>query len=193
MPETVSEVSGGAYLATFDFARNLLAACDTFRIDVLDGATVAEAKEKIYYQETLAEADDEEPVNEGDPSPELEPRPYALVIDGQRNRRRAGVGEWAGEGQLVFVFEVLVPNEYIVDFDADDSAIRRQKFRGRKRWAMGLVGRLEDELSQHSGSADEEGNEFLNVTDIELLAPPADPDEAVGQEYVGFAFQVAWK
>jgi hypothetical protein len=194
MPETVSEGDVGTYLATFDFARNLVAACPTFVLDVLGVADAAEAKDKIYYQETLAEEDEQvEPDEEGGPPVEMEPRPYCIIFDGQRTTSRAGIGEWAGEGQLALIFEVLVPDEYIVDRQADDSAIIRKKFRDRKRWAMRLVGRLEQELLENSGKADEEGNEFLNVVEIELLAPPADPDEAESDDYVGFAFQVRWK
>lgn len=194
MPETVSEVDGGAYLATFTFARNLLANCPSVMLDAFGVADAAEAKERIYYQETLAVEDEEETGDsEGDPPPEMEPRPYCVILDGARNRRRAGVGEWAGEGQVMAIFEVLVPNEYKVDHQADDSAVKRDKFRRRKRWAMGLVGRIEDEIAELSGAADEEGNEYLNVTDVELAVPPADPSEYEHEDYVGFAFNLHWK
>lgn len=185
--------AGGAYLSTFEFARNLLADCPSVFLDALGVADFEEAREKIYYQETLAEEDDQaiDP-DEGDPPPEMEPRPFIVLMDGDRETERAGIGEWRTRGYLVAAFEVLVPNEFIVDRQSDSSDVIRQKFRGRKQWGIALVGRIEEEMQERSGGSDEQGNLFLNLVGPKLIVPPSDPAASEHEDYIGFAFQLPW-
>lgn len=193
MPELVSSPPGGAYLATFEYARNLLANCPTVFLDVFGVADADEAKDRIYYLETLATPDEEEDAVEGEETPETCPRPYIVIIPGSTRRGRVGVGEWSNEGELYVAIEVLVPNEFIVDAQADDSAVVRDKWRRRKEWAIALFGRIEQEITELSGSADEEGNPFLNVHSIEVETPPADPAEYCLEDYMGGAIRLGWK
>ena len=193
MPATVSSPNGGAYLATFRYAASLIANCESVFLDVFGEAEPDDVIDRIYYQETLASDDDEEEPGDGEPRPELHPRPYVVLLDGQANRRRAGTGTWANEGQIIAAFEVLVPPQFKVDYQADDSDVIRDKFRQRKEWAIALYGRIEDEITQLSGLADEGLNPFLNVVDIDRMAPPADPAEYCVEDYIGFAFTLHWK
>lgn len=193
MPETVSSPPGGAYLATFDYARNLLANCPSVIMDLFGVADADEAKERIYYLETLATPDEEEEQDEGEEKPEMCPRPYIVIIPGQTRRNRVGVGEWSNEGELYVGIEALVPNELQVDHQADDSSVIRDKWRRRKEWAIALFGRIEQEITELSGAADEEGNPFLNVHSIDVEQPPADPAEYCLEDYMGGAIRLGWK
>lgn len=192
--EFTSEGYSGAYRAAYEYARNLIAACPTFREAILGVHTDDEAKAKIFYRETYAEENDEEdPEREGDSPPEFEPRPYCLLTDGARTRRRAGVGEWSSEGHLLAVFEVPVPSEYAIDYDQDDAAVRKDKFRRSQLWRIDLVSTLEDEIVELAGSADAEGNPYLNVHTPELIMAPADAEaDVTDQPFIGFIFRLAW-
>lgn len=194
---TVDEDYGGDLLATFEFAANLLADCPTFREVIIGATDPADAKAKIYYQETLADVDPDAAVEyEDEPQPELEPRPYAVIldIDGQRTRRRVGVGEWSGEGRLTVVIETPIPNDLIVDWQQDGSAEKRDKFRRRRRWGLEVAGKIEAEIAERSGRHSADGDPFLNVHEIELIVPPADPSpDDDEQNYIGFAYSLAWK
>lgn len=194
---TVDEDYGGDLLATFEFTANLLADCPTFREVIIGVTNPADAKAKVYYQETLAEEDPDGVVaNEGDPLPELEPRPYAIVldIDGQRTRRRVGVGEWASEGRLTVVIEANIPNDLIVDDQLDGSAERRDKFRRRRRWGLEQAGKIEKEICDRSGGQGAAGGPFLNVHECELIVPPSDPSpDELDQDFIGWAYSLSWK
>lgn len=194
--EYTDDAYGGAYLATFEFTRNLIAACPTFYQDILGVENPEEAREKIYKQETLAERADTAEVgaSEADPTPELEPRPYCIILDDTRSRPRAGVGEWGGEGAVIVVFEVPIPSELIVDHGEDDDGVRRDKFRRLVKWRVQVASRIEQEITELSGSADAAGNPYLNVVEPELIVPPSDPAEDVADKpFIGFAFRLRWK
>lgn len=193
MPETVSSPLGGAYLATFEYARNLLSNCPSIYLDVFGVAEPDECRDRIYYLETAATPDEEADVAEGEEPPELCPRPYIVAIPGQTRRTRAGVGEWSNEGEMYLGIEVLVPAEFAVDHQADDSAVIREKWRLRKEWAIALFGRIEQEITELSGLADEQDRPFLNVTSIDIEQPPADPAEYVLEDYMGGAIRLGWK
>lgn len=192
--EFTSEAYEGCYRASYEYARNLIAACPTFREAIIGAGSDDEAKEKIFYRETYAEENDEEqPEREGDRPPEYEARPYCLLTDGARSRRRAGVGEWASEGHLLAVFEVPVPSEYAIDYDQDDAAGRKDKFRRSQLWRINLVSKLEDEIVELAGSADAAGNPYLNVHTPELILAPADAEaDVVDEPFIGFIFRLAW-
>jgi hypothetical protein len=205
--EFTSEADLGAYMGTFTFGQSLIAALPTFREEILGALTVEEAKEKIYFQETLAEPDEDpeeedqlDDYEEGVPLPELttpdelQPRPYCILIDDQRSMTRVGTDTWAGEGVLLAVFEVPVPAEFQFDHRQDDAAVKRDKFERFKRWRITLASKIEKEIMQLSGLADAQGNPYLNVLRAELIVPPADQAEDVpGQPYIGFVFRLPWR
>lgn len=193
--EFTDEAYGGPYLGTFSFARNLIAALPTFREAILNVSSAAEAKERIYYQETLADEDDEENVaRENDPPPEMQPRPYCVILDGARNRPRIATCTFGGDGFVLAAFEVPVPAEYLPDYQNDDSAVKRDKFERRKRWRITLASKIEQEITELSGFADEDGNPYLNVIDIEQAVPPSDmADDVTDEPFVAFVFKLTWK
>jgi hypothetical protein len=193
--EFTSEDNAGEYAATFAYTKNLTAALPTFQQEVVFVHSAAEARERIYDQETLALASEQaEPEREGDPRPELNPRPYALIEDGAFKLRRVATCTFATEGNVFVSFEVPTPEEYRFDFDADDDAVKRDKFLRLKRWRIGLASRLMRDYQRLSGQSDAEGNPFLNVTDIDLDIPPSDAAEEVADvPFIGFKLRLDYR
>jgi hypothetical protein len=202
--EYTSDTYGGAYAATFTFARNLIAALPTFQQVILGVSSAEEAKLKVYKQETLAESDEHLPSDdefeEGEPlpdlpvQPELEPRPYCVLIDDQRRRPRVAESMFASEGAILAAFEVPQPAEFRFDHDQDDAAVKRDKWRRFVDWRINLASAIEEEITQLTGQADATGNPYLNVIDAELIVPPSDPAEDVpGEPYIGFVFRLTWR
>lgn len=191
---TVDEGDGGDLLATYVFAANLLADCPTFREVVIGVTDPEDAKAKVYFQETYAEADPDAAVEyEGDPQPELEARPFAILFGLQRTRRRAGVAEWAGEGRLGLAIEASLPDDLKIDYDQDGATEKRDKFRRRRRWGLEVAGKIEAEIAERSGGHNEAGDPFLNVHDFELAVEPADPAEGDDPNYLGWVYELSWK
>ena len=187
----------GLLTKTFGYTQNLIAACDTFRDEVLGGVTAADAKDRVYLVEALGEPDEEEwqefPGEEGlDETPALEPRPFAIVMEQSRSHRRVGAGEWGGDGSSLVAFEVLIPAKYLDDPDHDTPSKRRKKFRNRKLWGEGIAGAILRELIENAGGSDWEGNAYLNANDISMVGYPGDPEEQSVQEYIGFSFSLNW-
>lgn len=180
---------------TFEFARNLIAACPTFREQIVDAATEDEAKTRIYKQQTLAEEDDQEqPEREGDPPPEINARPYAVILDDARRTERVGTSTWAVDGSVVVVIEVPVPDVLRVDHESDTPEIKDQKHQELRDWGIALAGALETDYRELSGRHDAEGNPFLNVLDVDLIVPPADPAEDLADApFIGFAHKLTYR
>lgn len=183
---------------TFKYTQNLIAACPTFRHDILANVSYSVAKDRVYLIEALGDPDEEEaleyPGTGATLRPALEPRPYAIVIENARSLRREGTGEWAGTGSCLVAFEVPVPAEYIDQPDEDGPEDYRQKFRDRKRWADALCGAMLADLIARAGKSSGAGEPFLNANDITVAAYPGDAEEEhAGPDYVGFAFILSWQ
>jgi hypothetical protein len=185
---------GGSYRACLQFARYLIANCETFWQEILEVSGPTAALERVYIQETLAE-ESQQTVSEfeGGEPPETCPRPYAVIMDESRTRRKIACGVFEAEGVLMLVIECLVPTELQVDPVNDAEDLRIEKFKGRIDWRTSLAGKIEDELLELSGKADADGNPFLNLTDLELIIPPADADDAQLEDHIGFALALGWK
>lgn len=191
--EYVDEGYNGSYHASFFFAKHLIANCPTFREVIIGVQSAAEAMEKIYYQETLAEAHpDLVSEYEGDAPPETQPRPYCVLMPQSRSRRKIAHKVFSGEGSILAVFEVLIPDELKIDYEQDGPDVIAQKFERRKLWRMGLA-KIEDEITDLAGGHDENGNPFLNVTDPEWVIDPADAADSQAEDHVGFAIALGWK
>lgn len=175
--EFATEVYGGAYLASFRYAENLIANCPTFHQDIMKAAGPEQARLGIHYQETNAEPDDEaEPERENDPPPELQPRPYCLLRDEKHTSKLVGTRTWAVDGVIIATFEIPIPDELLFDHGQDDAETKRDKWRRRVRWRMTLASKLLDEIKYRSGASDGGGNPYLNVIEPDLITPPCDAD-----------------
>lgn len=190
--EYVDEEWNGSYHASFFFAKYLIANCPTFA-EVILGNREWFPLDRIYYLETLAESHpDLDPGYEGDASPETQSRPFCVLLPQSRSRRKIAHKVFSGEGEILAVFEVLVPDELKIDYEQDGIDVIREKFERRKLWRMSLA-KIEDEITELAGSHDENGNPFLNVTEMEWVIDPADAADNQAEDHVGFALAMSWK
>lgn len=178
--------------STFEYAREWLAYAPTFLQTICGLSSVVDARARVYRQEVLEAPDrDESERNTPDDVPITE-RPFCIIVFGDDTRRRVGTGSWSGEGSLLFVFEVPVPEAYLVDWEENAAAIR-QKFAARKQWGEDLLQKLRLELMQTSGQAGSSGIPFLNATSVDRFLSPADPELEEKQDFIGFALEVSYK
>ena len=127
--EYVDESYNGSYHASFFFAKHLIANCPTFQEQIIGVHSAAEAIVKVYYQETLAEDHpDLVPEYEGDAPPEMQSRPYCVLLPQSRTRRKIGHKVFDGEGVILAVFEVLIPDEINVDRESEGWPEQSVKF-----------------------------------------------------------------
>lgn len=176
----------------FDYTANLVAACPTFRTEVLDVVDFDAAKARIYWQENLADIDPEVSVDEEIPVA-LEPRPFAVVMPSEPfTSERVGAGEWMGSGAFFVIVEAIVPEEYRISGEHDGSEDKRQKFRARRTWGVNVAGRIREEMEQRSGGHEGE-HPLLNARRVELAQEPGDPEEEEAEDYIGFMYVVGWR
>lgn len=192
--EFVDEQQSGSYRATFNFAKNLIAACPTFQEVIIGVHSAAEAAEKIFYQETLAEEHEDLTAEyEGDPGPEMQARPFCVLTDSDRQRRKVGHQVFMGEGSLIACFEVLVPDELKIDYEQDGATVIAEKWERRKLWRIDVAAQIEDDICDLAGRHDTDGEPYLNVVETDLIIPPSDPELAQPQDHIGFAIALVWK
>lgn len=198
--EYVDEGPASSNLATYRYARYLIANLPTFQQVILGVSSASEAMLKIYKQETLAESNPDLAAEiEGDENPEMQPRPFCILTDSSRQRRKIAYDLFAAEGVLVACFECLVPVEFKLDRENDGVDLMTTKFQRRVDWRLHIAGALEDEICGNdqitglSGRHDPDGNPFLNVVNVDQIIPPGDAETSQSQDHVGFALALAWK
>lgn len=177
---------------TFEYCQEWLADNRTFRVDVCGLVRVSDARERIFREEVLESPDELQSERHTPDAVALVERPFCIVVTGEDSRRRAGTGTWEGEGTLLLVFELSVPEEHLVDWEQDAAEIRRV-FAGRKAWGENLLQTMRRELMQSSGRSGASGKPFLNALRIDRYLSPADPELGEPQDYIGFALEVGWK
>ncbi|MBW3543448.1 MAG: hypothetical protein KY476_24615 [Planctomycetes bacterium] len=186
--------------STFEYAQNWLVSSEAFcrdamGADALDLDTARnEARKRIHRDEVLAEPnDDAQAAHAPDLAPPVDSRPLAIVIERDNQRTRIGTGSWRAKGLLAIAVEVVVPQKYLFDADADDAATKAQKFKDRKTWATQLSETIRSELLGTSGRGDAQGNAYLNAERVDVYVPPSDPEPEEDQGYVFWMYEVEWR
>ena len=178
--------------STFEYARELIASCPTFRQTICDVATVADARERIFREEAIDAPDELESERHSPDRVPIVERPFAIVLFGDDTRRRVGTGTWECDGMLLLVFELPVPDEYLVDWQAGPAAIRNT-FAARKEWGENLLQSLRNDMMALSGGSGSGAIPLLNATEIRRYMSPADPEPEEPQDYIGFALEVSYR
>lgn len=193
-----------AFQSTFEFARNLLASSQTFRERILriesdgdESTTIhqeAAAREFIYREYRIEESNEsEEGETAPNDAPAIEPRPCGVIIKGDDQRGRSGVGEWNGTGRLGVVVEAEVPAEYRVDYANDSPETQKTKHNRRKQWAEWACQLIREEIQENAGKNDGAGNAYLNAMNISVMEGPGDSEDQETDRYVGWVYEVEWR
>ena len=186
--------------STFEFTRDWLLSSDTFVRDAMGATALAlddardEARARIHDEEAYDEADEAE-ANETAPDlpPSVNPRPRAIVRTNTNTQRRNGLATWRGEGELLLLVEVNVPEAY-VPTSTDTTQAKAAKFSERRQWARRLAETIREELKATSGLGSVDGVPYLNASEIEYDQMPnvGEDAEADAESWMGWAWRVAW-
>lgn len=190
--------------STFEYACNWLVSSETFCRDAMGSTAVdldamrTEAMARIHDEEAFDEADEEdesETAPDVPPPPPIDDRPRAIVRTQGSERKRVGTATYAGQGSLLIGMEVIVPEELRPDSD-QTPAENLTRYKSRKQWARRLAETIRCELLATSGLGDQQGNAYLNATDVNVQQAPAEPEVLEGGDnagWMGWTYEVTWK
>jgi len=167
------------------YAANLLASSATFRT-LVGAADATEAKEHIYFGNTIDFLDDV--------TKEIVcARPRAIVYPDEGQEDEAmGPGEWLQTNRVALELELVIPDDYLIDWNVDLAATQKQKKRDANLWLWNKLGEIKEEMKTGRGSSDGAGGLYLNAVKFTMEAGPIPPRTDSGETWGAVRFSLSW-
>lgn len=182
----MSETASGTYSLPVVYTENLLASSATFRA-LVGAATPAEAKEHIYYDQTIDYTDEE------NPEEIVCQRPRGILYPDEGDGiTRFGFAEWQYSNRMIVDLELVIPDEYLIQWTKQTTAEWKAANKNAKLWLWNQLGLIRDELKENSGGHDADDNPYLNTNAILATAGPIPPRTDSGETWGAVRYVLGW-